>query len=157
MIPDDLRYTDAHEWVARGDDGVVRVGITDYAQAQLGDVVYVDLPAVGDTVTAGDALRRDRVHEVGLGALRAGRRRGRRRQRCPGRAARSWSTRTPTRTVGCARSAPDGAQGDALDALLDAGRVPTRLTDSLTGPPDLPPTEACLRRTDPGPAGEAAL
>jgi len=53
VIPDDLRYTDAHEWVREGDDGVVRVGITDYAQAQLGDVVYVDLPAVGDTVTAG--------------------------------------------------------------------------------------------------------
>ena len=53
MIPDDLRYTDAHEWVREGADGVVRVGITDYAQAQLGDVVYVDLPAVGDTVTAG--------------------------------------------------------------------------------------------------------
>jgi glycine cleavage system H protein len=53
VIPDDLRYTDAHEWVREGADGVVRVGITDYAQAQLGDVVYVDLPAVGDTVTAG--------------------------------------------------------------------------------------------------------
>ena len=53
MIPDDLRYTDAHEWVRQGDEGVLRVGITDYAQAQLGDVVYVDLPAVGDTLTAG--------------------------------------------------------------------------------------------------------
>ncbi len=53
MIPDDLRYTDAHEWVRANEDGVVRVGITDYAQAQLGDVVYVDLPAVGDVVTAG--------------------------------------------------------------------------------------------------------
>ena len=53
MIPDDLRYTDAHEWVREGDDGVVRVGITDYAQAQLGDVVYVALPAVGDAVTTG--------------------------------------------------------------------------------------------------------
>lgn len=53
MIPDDLRYTDAHEWVRDGADGVVRVGITDFAQAQLGDVVYVDLPAVGDAVTAG--------------------------------------------------------------------------------------------------------
>jgi glycine cleavage system H protein len=53
VIPDDLRYTDAHEWVREGADGVVRVGITDYAQAQLGDVVYVDLPAVGDAVTAG--------------------------------------------------------------------------------------------------------
>ena len=53
MIPDALRYTDAHEWVREGDDGVVRVGITDYAQAQLGDVVYVALPAVGDAVTTG--------------------------------------------------------------------------------------------------------
>jgi glycine cleavage system H protein len=55
VIPDDLRYTDAHEWVRanEGEDGVVRVGITDYAQAQLGDVVYVDLPAVGDRLEAG--------------------------------------------------------------------------------------------------------
>ena len=56
MIPDDLRYTDAHEWVRAnpdGAEGVVRIGITDYAQAQLGDVVFVDLPAVGDVVTAG--------------------------------------------------------------------------------------------------------
>jgi glycine cleavage system H protein len=53
VIPDELRYTDAHEWVRDGADGVLRVGITDYAQAQLGDVVFVDLPAVGDTVTAG--------------------------------------------------------------------------------------------------------
>jgi glycine cleavage system H protein len=53
VIPDDLRYTEAHEWVREADNGVVRVGITDYAQAQLGDVVFVDLPAVGDTVTAG--------------------------------------------------------------------------------------------------------
>jgi glycine cleavage system H protein len=53
VIPDDLRYTEAHEWVREEADGVVRVGITDYAQAQLGDVVFVDLPAVGDTVTAG--------------------------------------------------------------------------------------------------------
>jgi glycine cleavage system H protein len=53
VIPDDLRYTAAHEWVREDADGVVRVGITDYAQAQLGDVVHVDLPAVGDAVTAG--------------------------------------------------------------------------------------------------------
>jgi glycine cleavage system H protein len=53
VIPDDLRYTDAHEWVREGADGVLRVGITDYAQAQLGDVVFVDLPAVGDVLTAG--------------------------------------------------------------------------------------------------------
>ncbi|WP_300015674.1 glycine cleavage system protein GcvH [Pseudonocardia sp.] len=56
MIPDDLRYTDAHEWVRDLGDGVVRIGITDHAQNQLGDVVYVALPAVGDAVAAGGAV-----------------------------------------------------------------------------------------------------
>jgi glycine cleavage system H protein len=56
VIPDDLRYTEAHEWVRELGDGVVRIGITDYAQQQLGDVVFVQLPAVGDTVTAGSAV-----------------------------------------------------------------------------------------------------
>jgi glycine cleavage system H protein len=53
VVPDELRYTDAHEWV-RGSGDVLRIGITDYAQAQLGDVVYVDLPSVGQEVTAGE-------------------------------------------------------------------------------------------------------
>ena len=53
--PQDLRYTPEHEWVRTGDDGVVRIGITSFAQDALGDVVYVSLPAVGDTVAAGDA------------------------------------------------------------------------------------------------------
>ncbi len=53
MIPEDLRYTEAHEWVREQGDGVVRIGITDHAQSQLGDVVYVQLPDVGSTVTAG--------------------------------------------------------------------------------------------------------
>ncbi|GAA3064907.1 glycine cleavage system protein GcvH [Pseudonocardia yunnanensis] len=56
MIPEDLRYTEAHEWVRDLGDGVVRIGITDHAQDQLGDVVFVQLPAVGDTVTAGAAV-----------------------------------------------------------------------------------------------------
>jgi len=55
MTPDDLRYTEDNEWARETADGVVRVGITDYAQRQLGDVVLVELPAVGDTVAAGDA------------------------------------------------------------------------------------------------------
>jgi glycine cleavage system H protein len=46
-IPDDLRYTEEHEYVRRTSDGNVDVGITDYAQGELGDVVYVELPAVG--------------------------------------------------------------------------------------------------------------
>jgi glycine cleavage system H protein len=53
--PSDLRYTSDHEWVRVGDDGVVRIGITSFAQDALGDVVYVSLPAVGDTVSPGDS------------------------------------------------------------------------------------------------------
>ncbi len=48
-----LRYTDEHEWIA-GDGNTVTIGITDYAAEKLGDVVYVELPAVGTTVTAGE-------------------------------------------------------------------------------------------------------
>jgi glycine cleavage system H protein len=55
--PDHLRYTQDHEWVEQlgsGAEETVRVGITAYAQNALGDVVYVSLPSVGDTVTAGE-------------------------------------------------------------------------------------------------------
>ena len=55
QYPDDLRYTDDHEWVKDMGDGVVRVGVTAYAQDAMGDVVYVSLPSVGDTLTAGDS------------------------------------------------------------------------------------------------------
>ena len=48
-IPDELRYTEEHEYVKRGENDVVIIGITDYAQGELGDVVYIDLPAVGTT------------------------------------------------------------------------------------------------------------
>lgn len=53
--PADLRYSRDHEWVAGSGDAVVRVGITAFAQDALGDVVFADLPAVGDSVTAGEA------------------------------------------------------------------------------------------------------
>jgi glycine cleavage system H protein len=53
--PSDLRYTKDHEWVRLGGD-VAEVGITEYAQEQLGDVVYVDLPDVGRTVSAGESF-----------------------------------------------------------------------------------------------------
>ena len=46
-IPNDLRYTEEHEYVRTNADGIVEIGITDYAQGELGDVVYVELPAVG--------------------------------------------------------------------------------------------------------------
>lgn len=52
MIPEELRYTDKHEWVTTT-AGTVRVGITDFAQDALGDIVYVDLPAAGVSVAAG--------------------------------------------------------------------------------------------------------
>ena len=52
--PDNLRYTADHEWIEELDGGTLRVGITSYAQNALGDVVYVSLPAVGDTVTSGE-------------------------------------------------------------------------------------------------------
>jgi glycine cleavage system H protein len=55
QIPDDLRYSSDHEW-ARSSNDVVRVGITDYAQDALGDVVFVDLPKVGSAVSAGGAI-----------------------------------------------------------------------------------------------------
>lgn len=51
LVPDDLRYTADHQWV-RQEDGRVRVGITDYAQDALGDVVFVELPEPGSTVEA---------------------------------------------------------------------------------------------------------
>lgn len=54
-IPDDRRYTDQHEWVLM-EDGRARIGITDYAQDALGDVVFVDLPEVGIAVAAGDTI-----------------------------------------------------------------------------------------------------
>ena len=53
--PENLRYTSDHEWVGAAGEGIVRVGITHYAQEALGDVVYVSLPAVGDTVEPGDS------------------------------------------------------------------------------------------------------
>ena len=46
-IPDDLKYTEEHEYVRTGTDGTAEIGITDYAQGELGDVVYVELPTVG--------------------------------------------------------------------------------------------------------------
>lgn len=55
QYPDDLRYTEDHEWVKDQGDGVVRVGVTAYAADALGDVVYVSLPTVGDDLAKGDS------------------------------------------------------------------------------------------------------
>jgi glycine cleavage system H protein len=55
-FPEDLRYTKEHEWVRDEGNGRIRIGITDYAQDALGDVVYVDVPEVGTEVTASQAF-----------------------------------------------------------------------------------------------------
>ena len=55
LVPEDLRYTADHEW-ARQEDGRVRIGITDYAQDALGDVVFVQLPEPGTNVQAGESF-----------------------------------------------------------------------------------------------------
>ena len=53
-IPADLRYTKTHEWI-KEENGIVTVGLSDFAQQELGDLVFVDLPQVGDAVTAGES------------------------------------------------------------------------------------------------------
>jgi len=55
-LPHDLRYTASHEWVRRESDGTVSVGITDHAQEQLGDIVFVEAPQVGRKVSAGESV-----------------------------------------------------------------------------------------------------
>ncbi|SDY16660.1 glycine cleavage system protein GcvH [Thermoactinomyces sp. DSM 45892] len=52
-LPKELRYTEEHEWVKTESDNKVRVGITDFAQSELGDIVFVELPEVGDKIEAG--------------------------------------------------------------------------------------------------------
>ena len=54
-IPAQLRYTSSHEWLRREGDGTVTIGITDHAQAQLGDLVFIELPKAGRKVGAGEA------------------------------------------------------------------------------------------------------
>lgn len=53
-IPTHLYYTESHEWVSTEDDGTARIGISDHAQQALGDLVFVELPVVGDEISQGD-------------------------------------------------------------------------------------------------------
>jgi len=55
-IPGDLKFLKSHEWARVEDNGTVTVGISEHAQGLLGDLVYVELPEVGDTVTSGNAV-----------------------------------------------------------------------------------------------------
>ena len=54
--PKDLRYTASHEWIRRESDGTVTIGITDHAQEQLGDIVFVEAPQIGRKVAAEEAV-----------------------------------------------------------------------------------------------------
>ena len=54
-VPADLKYADSHEWMRAEPDGTVTIGITDHAQAALGDLVFIELPAVGRVLKAGEA------------------------------------------------------------------------------------------------------
>lgn len=56
QVPEDLHYTEEHEWIKQLDGSRIRIGITDYAQDQLGDVVYVELPEAGTTVSKEDLI-----------------------------------------------------------------------------------------------------
>ncbi len=53
-IPEDLKYTEEHEWAFMDEDGIVEVGVTDYAQDALGEIIFVELPNEGEEVSAGD-------------------------------------------------------------------------------------------------------
>ena len=114
--PTDLRYTKDHEWVRLSGD-VAEVGITDYAQQQLGDVVYVDLPAVGTRLDGRLRLRHHRIGEGRVGAVRTGQRGSDRAER---RAQGSSGLRehgARTRPGWSASSVDDPA---AVGGLLDA-------------------------------------
>ena len=54
-VPEELKYTESHEWISVDSDGTARIGITDHAQEQLGDLVFVELPAVGDQLDQGES------------------------------------------------------------------------------------------------------
>ena len=71
MNPADLKYDKEHEWV-RVEGDVAVVGISEFAQDQLGEVVYVDLPSVGDELIAGETFGEIESVQVGLRAVRAG-------------------------------------------------------------------------------------
>ncbi len=56
LVPEALYYTSEHEWVRQEEDNIITIGITDYAQSSLGDIVYIELPTVGETVIIRDIL-----------------------------------------------------------------------------------------------------
>ena len=102
-IPADLYYTEEHEWVQRTGDDTVRVGITDYAQSALGDVVFVQLPDVGTEVTAGESFG-EVESTKSVSDLYAPVTRKSLPSTVIWRATRSWSTPIPTAKAGWSTS-----------------------------------------------------
>ena len=109
MYPDDLKYTSEHEWVREGSPAV-RIGITDFAQDALGDIVYVSLPEVGTAIEAGSSVGElestksvSDVYAPVTGTVLPATRHS--------TAPPSWSTPTRTARAGCSRSSsPTPAQ-----------------------------------------------
>ena len=87
-VPEELRYSSDHEW-ARMEDGAVRIGITDYAQDALGDVVFIDLPEVGATVAADESFSEVESTKSVSDVFAPDRRHGHPGQRRAGRCARA--------------------------------------------------------------------
>ena len=116
MYPTDLKYTKDHEWVRRSTATEARVGITDYAQKQLGDVVYLELPEVGRTLKQGRRLRDDRVGQGRLGAVLPGGRRGHRGEQRARREARSGQLDPHGAWMIVIKVAGCRGQSDLLDA-----------------------------------------
>ena len=144
-VPDDLRYSADHEW-ARLEDGLVRVGITDYAQDALGDVVFVQVPTIGTDGEGGRPRQRSRVHEVGVGHLRADHGHHRGGERRPRRRAAA-DQRRPIRRRLDLRHRVRRTPGD-LESLLDATRTRRSSRDDWWLRPDVHLQQ--LRSPEPG-------
>ena len=123
VIPEDLQYTKDHEWV-RTEGDTVRVGVTDYAQDALGDIVFVTLPEAGTQVTAGETCGEvestKSVSDIYAPVTGTVVERNEALDATP-----SWSTPTRTATAGCSRSGPTtAADVRRPDGLLDAAALP---------------------------------
>ena len=123
----DLRYTKDHEWI-RIEGDIATVGITDHAQEQLGDVVFVELPEVGTQLRQGRAVGRGRGGQGRERHLRAGRRRGRRGQQAL-RDDPALVNSDAEGTAGSSRSSV-AAEPRARASLMDAARPTRRYLES---------------------------
>ncbi len=129
-IPPDLYYTAEHEWVQRVGDDTVRVGITDFAQSSLGDVVFVQLPDVGTDVTAGESFGEVESTKSVSDLYSPVTARKSLRSTVIWRAARSWSTPTPTAKGGSSscRSTARRWRTSSADCWMP---TPTRRCDRM--------------------------